>query len=281
MSDRLNPIIVDAPQRSDIWFKARLGIVTGSKATATMSYYAVSDAQIVKAADYYAMNGLVDDPILARLRVDYPFEYCLRAEVKLREKADRQSYRQNIVGERLTGMPSDPDQYLTYAMKWGMINESLALALYQLKIGSIIAPAPLLLHPEWKCGASPDSLVIDPTTGLLGNVECKCLMTANHLYKIILEGKVPSEYIPQIQMQMWINGRDFCDFVGFDGRLPDGLQIYIERVERDDFYIDEVLAPSVKRFLDECDRDFKRFWAMMTDKGKVVAGLISKEFLHE
>lgn len=277
MAARLNPLIVDAPQRSPEWFAARLGVVTGSKASATMAYFAITKAQLEKAD--LAFGDAIDDEINRRLRDEYPAEYCLRAGLELREQAERLNYRRNIVGERLTGMPADPNQYTNYAMKWGMINEPLALALYQLKSRSIIADAPLMLHPKLKCGASPDSLVIDPTTGLLGNVEVKCLMTANHLYKIIYEHKVPAEYIPQIQMQMWINGRDFCDFVGFDSRLPDGLQIFIERVERDDFYIDEVLTPSIECFLDECDRDFKHFWAMLTDKGKVMGALTSKEFV--
>lgn len=277
MSKRLNPVIVDAPQRSDEWFKARLGKVTGSMAAAPMSYY-VPTKKMIDLAIIEHQKMETPQAIIEKLNDKYPTELVVSAGIEIQEKADRMNYRRNIVGERLTGVPANPDQFTTYAMRWGIISEHLALALYQLKSRSIIDDAPLMLHPTLKCGASPDSLVTDPTTGLLGNVECKCLMTANHLYKIIRERQVPEEYIPQIQMQMWINGRDFCDFVGFDSRLPDGLQIYIERVERDDFYIDYVLSPAIERFLDECDKDFRQFFAQLTDKGRAVSSLISREF---
>jgi len=241
-----------------------------------MSYYAVT-AKMIEAADaYFAENdGLTET--LERLREQYPFEYCLRADIKLRESKERQSYREALVGERLTGVEADPEAFASYAMKWGVVNEPLALALYQLKSRQIIAPAPLLLHPEWKCGATPDSFVTDPITGLLGNVEVKCLKTANHLYKIIRDQTVPGEYIPQIQMQLWISGRDFCDFVGYDSRLPDGLEIYIRRVERDDFYIDQVLMPAIRRFLEECDDEFRYFWVKTTEKGRATARLVTPE----
>jgi hypothetical protein len=274
---RLNPIIVDAPQRSREWFQARLGKVTGSKAEVVMSYRKPTKKHMEEADLFYA-EADAQPPEVERLRKEYPIEYCLRAGVDLLPNLDRTTYKRNLVGERLTGMESEPDMFTSYAMKWGTINEPLALALYQLKSRSIIAPAPLLLHPTLACGASPDSLVTDPATGLLGNVEVKCLETRNHLYEVIVLGKMPKKYIPQVQMQMWTNGRDFCDFVAYDSRLPDGLKIFIIRVERDDFYIDEVLEPAVRRLLDEVDNDFKRFWAQLTDKGRVEAKLVSPEY---
>lgn len=267
MSDRLSPIIVDAPQRSEAWFAARLGKVTGSKAAAVMSYY-VPYLKDINAAVAEHEKMQTPPEIVKRLVNDYPFELVVSAGLELKEKADRMAYRRDIISERLTGLPADPERYITYDMRWGMMSEPLALALYQLKSRSIIEVAPFMLHPELMCGASPDSLVIDPTTGLLGNVEVKCLRSANHLYKIMHDHKVPKDYVPQIQMQMWINGRDFCDFVGFDSRLPNGLKVFIQRVERDDFYIDYVLVPNILRFLDECESDFRHFWAMVTGEEK-------------
>lgn len=277
MSKRLNPIIVEADQRSPEWFEARLGKVTGSQAAKPMSYLKTTKAQIAAAKAVHEQMGTSLD-IVARLEELYPSELVVSAGIELKEGADRKSYRQGIVGERLTGMPADPDIYITQDMKWGMLSEPVALSIYQLRTKTIVESAPLMLHPELNCGASPDGLLIDPTTGLMGNAEVKCLRTANHLYKIIKERTVPEDYIPQIQMQMWINGRDFCDFIGFDSRVPEGLQIYIQRVERDDFYIDYVLEPSIRRFLDECDSDFRGFWANISDRGKVIAKVVSGQF---
>jgi hypothetical protein len=275
MKPRLNPRVVEAPQRSPEWFAARLGKVTGSKADVVMSYKKPTLKQMAEANFFF---GDKVDKTLLRLREEYPIEYCLRAGVELAPNADRTTYKRNLVAERLTGQESDPDMFMSYAMKWGTINEPLALALYQLKTRAIIAPAPLLLHPTWACGASPDSLVTDPSTGLLGNVEVKCLETRNHLYEVMVLGRMPSKYDPQVQMQMWIDGRDFCDFVAYDSRLPDGLKIFIIRVSRDDFYIDEVLEPAVRRLLDEVEHDFKQFWAKVSDRGRSEARLTAPEF---
>lgn len=268
-SQRLKPRIVDALQLSLEWFAARLGKVTASKVSLVMGYYmpakkGLADMIDLAIAEHKEMG--TDQEVIDRLTKDYPLELMLSAGLELKEHTSRMNYRQALVGERLTKLPADPDPYVTEAMKWGQVTESLAKARYQLKNRTIIEDAPLMLHPEWDCGASPDGLVIDPETGLLGNLEVKCLKSANHLYKVIKPQAVPEEHIPQIQMQMWINGRDFCDFIGFDSRVPEGLEIFSTRMERDDFYIDYVLAPAVRRFLDECDRDFKYFWAKVKNK---------------
>lgn len=267
MSKRLTPRIVEAEQRSEQWFAERLGRVTGSKGGHVLDYYKPTLAQVNKAILAHKEMETPQD-IIDKLAELYPRELVVSAGLELQEGAQRKSYREGIVGERLTGLPADPDTYITQDMRWGMLSEPLAIALYQVKSRVVVESAPLMLHPELECGASPDGLVIDKDTGLLGNVEVKCLRTANHLYKIIRDQIVPDDYTAQIQMQMWINGRDFCDFVGFDSRVPEGLKIYIKRVPRDDFYIDYVLEPAVTRFLDECDRDFKYFWAKVKEYSK-------------
>lgn len=260
----LAPIIIDAPQRSPEWFEARLGKVTGSMASATMDYYVPYKKDIDLAiAEHQQME--TPEEIINRLAELYPTELVVSAGIDLKEKASRKAYRENIVAERLTGLPSNGDSFVNEAMKWGVASESLAVARYQLQTMTRVDPAPFMLHPELACGASPDGLVVDMNTGELGNIEVKCLRTANHLYKIIKKQSVPEEYIPQIQMQMWIGARGFCDFIGFDSRLKEGLKVFVKRVERDDFYIEYVLAPAIERFLDQCDRDVKQFWAMIKE----------------
>lgn len=187
---------------------------------------------------------------------------CL-AFTKSGESDIRKRYRQGIVAERLTGLPADPAPYVSYDMKWGIANEEIARNIYQLTYKQIVEDAPFVPHKTLMCGASPDGYVVDQATGELGLVEIKCLRSANHLYKTIFTQEVPKEHIPQIQMQLWITDRAWCDFVAFDSRLPEGLKIFVKRVERDDKYLNEVLIPGVTKFLEECDNDFKHFWAMV------------------
>jgi len=40
--------------------------------------------------------------------------------------------------------------------------------------------------------------------------------------------------------------REWCDFVSFDPRLPENLQLFVKRVK-----IGELLEPEIRRFTDE------------------------------
>jgi len=263
MTKRLTPIVVQAPQRSPEWFNARLGNVTASMVSTTMEYYAVTKAQLNKAIEYYQLNNAsFTNEWTERMLNEYPLEFCLRAGVELREQASRMNYRRGLVAERITGMPAELEPYISKDMMWGQSLESEARTMYMLLTKNKVQEAPLMLHPELMCGASPDGLVIDTKTGELGNLEIKCLRSVNHLYKVIETGEVPSDYIDQIQMQMWIDGRDWCDFVAYDSRVKEGLHIFIKRIEYDEFYVDNVMIPMVARFLDECDRDERKFYAI-------------------
>lgn len=263
MRQTFTPIAVQAPQRSSEWFQARLGNVTASNVSKTMEYYAVKKGDLNKAIEYYMLNkASFSDDWTERMLNEYPVEFCLRAGVDLLESAARMNYKRGIVAERITGMPAELDPYVSKDMIWGQSQEPHARTLYELITKNRVQEAPLLLHPELMCGASPDGFVIDIETGELGTLEIKCLRSANHLYKVMDADKVPEEYIPQIQMQMWLTGRDWCDFVAYDSRVGDGLHIMIKRVEYDEFYVDNVLVPSIERFLDECNRDERKFYAI-------------------
>ena len=51
---------------------------------------------------------------------------------------------------------------------------------------------------------------------------------------------------------MWITGAQFADFASFDSRMPEGLQLFRIRVERDEKRIIEIQAETVV-FLQETD----------------------------
>jgi hypothetical protein len=95
-------------------------------------------------------------------------------------------------------------------------------------------------------GASPDGLIGDD-----GLVEIKCPNTSTHI-DTLLGQEAPSKYILQMQWQMACTGRQWCDFVSYDPRLPDNMQLYIQRVIRDDKLIKE-MEQEVIKFLGELD----------------------------
>jgi hypothetical protein len=82
-------------------------------------------------------------------------------------------------------------------------------------------------------------------------VEYKAPNTATHL-EYLLAGKPPEKYVTQMQWQMACTGRPWCDFVSYDPRLPEHLQMLIVRVPRDDKRIAE-LEGEVRKFLAELD----------------------------
>jgi putative phage-type endonuclease len=168
------------------------------------------------------------------------------AKVKTGEAAARRDYRAQIVAEILTGKPQD-DVFTNEAMRWGTEQEPFARAAYEIATRALVEQVGFVLHPTIeRAGASPDGLV--DFDGLL---EIKCPKTATHL-QYLEAGVVPANYQPQMLWQMACTGRDWCDFVSFDPRLPEDLQMFKVRFTRDAARI-EAMEAEVKAFLDEVE----------------------------
>lgn len=144
-----------------------------------------------------------------------------------------------ILSERLTGEPTPT--FINKTMQWGIDCESLARQAYELAKFCTVVEVGLIDHPTIPMsGASPDGLVGDD-----GLVEIKCPETTTHA-NTLLTGQVPSEYLPQMMWQMACTGRAWCDFVSYDPRMPEHLQIKIIRVMRDDEVIGELESEVIK-----------------------------------
>ena len=168
------------------------------------------------------------------------------AKTKAGESASRRDYKAQIVAEILTGTPQE-NGFKSAEMQWGNDQEPFARAACEIATGAMVDQVGLVLHPTIERGAaSPDGLV-----GPDGLVEIKCPKTATHL-QYLVDGKVPTHYQPQMLWQMACTGRDWCDFVSFDPRLPDHLQLFIRRFNRDQKRIDEIES-EVRAFLAEVD----------------------------
>ena len=68
----------------------------------------------------------------------------------------------------------------------------------------------------------------------------------------VLKGELPATYKPQVQGQLWISEREWCDFVSYDPRIPHSSRFFCTRVYRDEKYIKELETK-------EQDRQKKRF----------------------
>lgn len=202
MQPQANSLTED--QRTEEWFKARLGRATGSRFKDVMT------------------------------------------TIKSGEPAARKNYRTELAIERLTG--ERLEGFTTSAMQWGIDTEPLARLQYELATGNQTEECGFFAHPTLMAGASPDGLI-----GEDGVLEIKCPNSATHV-EALKKNDVPYLYYWQIQGQMWITGRKYCDFVSFDPRMPENAQLFIKRIERDDERISDLEA-TVKEFLESVDRE--------------------------
>lgn len=169
------------------------------------------------------------------------------AKTKTGEAASRANLRARLVAERLTGVPQGPDISMNAAVRWGVEHETFARAAYEIRSGVMVDQTGLVMHPEIAfAGASPDGLI-----GCDGLVEIKCPNTATHI-EYLLAGEPPKKYQPQMLWQMECTGRAWCDFVSYDPRMPEELQLMVVRFERDDERLRELREEAV-RFLDEVE----------------------------
>jgi putative phage-type endonuclease len=165
------------------------------------------------------------------------------AKTKTGYGASRANYMSDLLIERLTNRPNEG--FSNAAMLWGTETEPLAREAYSAKTGELVEEVGFIPHPEIAgAGASPDGFV-----GSAGTIEIKCPNTATHI-ETLLSRRVPEKYFNQMQWQMACAERAWCDFVTFDPRLPENLQMVIFRVDRDDRAIIE-LESEVRKFLAE------------------------------
>lgn len=183
--------------------------------------------------------------------------YKVMSRTRTGYSADRANYQAQLVTERLTGRPAD--SFSNAAMQWGVDTEPQARAMYGLEIGFDVEETGFHHHPVIEMsGASPDGLVGD-----LGLVEIKCPNSATHI-STLTGASIDRKYILQMHWQMVCTNREWCDFVSFDPRLPDNMQMIIKRVERDDDLIAEI-EDEVKKFLSEVDETVAKLLSMYGD----------------
>jgi putative phage-type endonuclease len=161
------------------------------------------------------------------------------ADLMATTKSGVSASRKNIIMKvRLTGQREEG--YTNDAMQWGILQEAAARQAYSALVGELVDECGFILHPKLECfGASPD--------GLIGTklVEIKCPQTATHV-EYMTERRIPGKYQLQMLAQMACTGAEVCDFVSFDPRLPEPLQLCVIPFERDDNRIQEIEAEVIK-----------------------------------
>lgn len=157
----------------------------------------------------------------------------------LSKSSPRSTYLYDKAAELLTS--EAPEPFMNSYMQWGIDTEPQAKAYYELVTGNEALEVGFVKSNKF-VGCSPDGLIGDD-----GLIEIKCPKTSTHI-RYLNSGKMPTTYKAQVQAQLWICERQWCDFVSFDPRIAN--KMLVVRVERDEEYIRELEA-SVGKFVDE------------------------------
>ena len=123
-----------------------------------------------------------------------------------------------VVFERLTGKV--PESFSNDYMQRGTELEPLAREAYEAEKLEIVQNGGFWEFDEWT-GSSPDGLIGDD-----GTLEAKC-PAFNTMIEYLTKQKLPSEYFYQVHGQLFVTGRQWCDFVAYHPDLP----IFIKRIE--------------------------------------------------
>jgi putative phage-type endonuclease len=122
---------------------------------------------------------------------------------------------ETLVGEKLAEYYSSgnydeySDNFSNKHIERGVKFENKARSIYQFETGSTVSEVGLVVLNDY-VACSPDGLV--DSNGL---IEIK-----NHSDKVFLklleDKKIDKKYYDQIQMQLYVTGRDWCDYFGFN-----------------------------------------------------------------
>jgi putative phage-type endonuclease len=184
----------------------------------------------------------------------------LLAKTKSGHSASRAKYMAQLLCERMTGQPTE--FFTTAAMQRGTEIEPIARAAYEAENFTSVEQVAWVEHPTIPmAGCSPDGLV-----GEHGLIEIKCKEIHNHLDSI-LNDRIDPDHQAQMMWQMCVTGRQWCDYVCFDDRAPEGLQLFVKRLHRDEEKIKQ-MEDEVRTFLKDLESMIQKLNEIKEKNGK-------------
>lgn len=165
----------------------------------------------------------------------------------------RRAYMLRLIGERITGEPAET--YQNAHMERGKIMEEEARNAYAFM--QDVDPMRVGFIRNGNVGCSPDSMIGDS-----GLVEIKTKLP--HLQiEVLLADRLPPEHVAQVQGQLWVAEREWCDFVSYWPRLP----LFVKRVHRD-----EAVIAEIKREVEEFSTELRK----LEDRIRAMGGSLSE-----
>lgn len=144
--------------------------------------------------------------------------------------------------EKITG-ESDEEHFVTEDIQRGIDLEDEAILMYEMQTGNTVDKVGFIERDEFS-GCSPDGLV-----GTDGIIEVKCPKQSVFL-KQVVEDKIKPEYYTQIQYNLFISGRKWCDYIAYNKKF----HLFIKR-----FTVDKEVFEKIEKTLNECTEKIKEF----------------------
>lgn len=151
------------------------------------------------------------------------------------------------VAERITGQ-SAVEAFVSVDTERGKTLEDMAIFLYEVTTNNIVRQVGFVERDDLS-GCSPDGLVGDD-----GMIEVKCPRPAGHI-KTVIKSYIKPEYMIQIQYNLFICERKWCDFVSYCQAFGDPHVIRV--------YRDEELITKIKQALDKAESQIRLITAQM------------------
>jgi putative phage-type endonuclease len=150
----------------------------------------------------------------------------------------RRKYMLQLAAERLFG--EIDESYTNAAMERGKELETYARQAYEINYETAVEQVGFIQLDDW-VGASPDGLI-----GTDGQLEIKVPKGTTYLEHEDT-GMLIGDYKHQTQGQLWVTGRQWCDFVVYH---PKADRPIVTRLYRDEDYI-KMLEIEVNKFKQE------------------------------
>lgn len=172
--------------------------------------------------------------------------------------ATRQNYMVKMICEILSGQPTK--SFKSKYMQDGNDNEPMAREIYEKITGNTIKESGFWYIEEEKLGGSVDGDIVEDPDGI---IEIKNVIPAEQV-RLLTTGKIKGEYLKQIQTNLYVREKKFCDYIQVslgdeeNGELPDEYKVKIIRV-----YRDEVMIQQIRKEVAFFHHDLKKLMAQL------------------
>lgn len=248
--------VLNVPQGSEDWLRARCGVITASRFKDARSRVGGLDERQQAYVDAIR-RGTPEAQAMqqAGYKVKPRSETVARAiagEDVSQPGFDAVRYAWLVALETVAREPLD-DTFVTYAMRRGQELEPQAKRVYERRTGAWLEDVSLILTDDARFGYSADAFRDDD-----GLVEVKCPMSPDKIGEVWEHPETAHlEYIDQIDGGLWITGRRYCDLVIYCPWLaPVGKDLFVKRIFRNEARI-EALESDLMLFMHMVDHNLQ------------------------